>query len=283
MSRRRNSKSNDIVQELGETLVRVLVGIATLFIIYVVVLYKTNPAKYWYYFSIVAAVLVTILIVVFVLFLRKKKRWAELLKRIETSELEKEILSFIHSFGNEKTKDCWKYRSYIFDRDDMRDFAQILNEKGLSMREEKLCDVLEHYIDREKYRNISESIPKTPQSIGSLDGTDFELLLQRLYLAKGFQVQRIGGVGDQGGDLIANKAGDRLLIQAKRYTGSVPNAAVQQAFTAKTHHNCTSAAVVTTGEFTREAREVAKTTGVRLIGSKELKRDLMEYLKENWS
>ena len=117
-----------------------------------------------------------------------------------------------------------------------------------------------------------------------MNGSDFERLLYRLYEAMGYSVQLSGKVGDQGGDLIATKNQERILIQAKCYINStVGNSAVQEAVAARNYYDCNRAVVVTTSVFTREATELAKTNGVELVPKDMLQKLLLDYLKESWS
>ena len=100
----------------------------------------------------------------------------------------------------------------------------------------------------------------------------------------GYTVQLTGRTGDQGGDLVAIKESERLLIQAKCYKNmAVGNDAVQQAFAAKTLYDCNKSIVITTSDFTREAVELSKSTGVELTPKKRLQELLTQYLSENWN
>ena len=99
----------------------------------------------------------------------------------------------------------------------------------------------------------------------------------------GSTVQIIGKAGDQGGDLIINKDGQRTLVQAKRYKGNVPNAAVQEAVAAMKYYDCNRSVVATSSEFTSEAQELAKANNVELIDNTILSELTLNFLKENWS
>jgi HJR/Mrr/RecB family endonuclease len=130
---------------------------------------------------------------------------------------------------------------------------------------------------------VRESISLTPKQFNDFSGSDFENLLYRMFVAMGYAVQKIGKVGDQGGDLVANVSGQRILIQAKRYTGAVGNGAVQEAVAAQRFYDCNRAMVVTNSSFTREAIELAKVDDVELVGGGKLSEMLLQYLKESWS
>lgn len=78
----------------------------------------------------------------------------------------------------------------------------------------------------------------------------------------GWEAEVTKASGDQGIDVIASRGRFKVGIQCKYYKGSVPNKAVQEAYTGKSHYNLHGAAVVTTGTFTKSALEVANSTGV---------------------
>ena len=71
--------------------------------------------------------------------------------------------------------------------------------------------------------------------------------------------------GDQGIDIIAYKDGLKYGIQCKYYKGSVPNKAVQEAYSGSKYYNCNVAMVMTTGQFTKQAIELARALGVKLF------------------
>jgi len=76
--------------------------------------------------------------------------------------------------------------------------------------------------------------------------------------------------GDYGADLILIKDGQRIAVQAKRYVGSVGVSAVQEALSGQAYYQCDTAWVVTTGAFTTNALELAKKSGVKLIGRSDI-------------
>jgi HJR/Mrr/RecB family endonuclease len=115
-----------------------------------------------------------------------------------------------------------------------------------------------------------------------LSGGDFENLLVRLYESMGYIVQHPGGRGDQGGDLVLNKNGQRILVQAKRYSGDIGNAAVQQAVAAKKYYDCNRVMLIGSSNFTRQALDLASANEVELIGKREIQELLLSHLKEGW-
>jgi len=106
--------------------------------------------------------------------------------------------------------------------------------------------------------------------IDGMDPYDFELLLGMFYEAQGFHVIETPKSGDQGADVLLEKAGEKTVIQAKLYSGTVGNKAVQEAIAASSHFRCNFAAVVTNNYFTRSAKELAQSSTVTLVDRDEL-------------
>lgn len=98
-----------------------------------------------------------------------------------------------------------------------------------------------------------------------LTGEEFEAYVAQLLADAGFKrIELTRASGDQGVDVLAERGGARYAIQCKNYAGAVGNAAVQEAFAGAQFYGCDVAAVICPGEFTRAARELAASTGVRL-------------------
>lgn len=103
-----------------------------------------------------------------------------------------------------------------------------------------------------------------------LSPLEFEVWVAERFQEQGWNARTTAGSGDQGADVIATCGSLTIVVQCKLYSGSVGNKAVQEAFTAQTHYGATKSAVVTTGQFTPAAKQVANTTGVHLLHYTEL-------------
>lgn len=108
------------------------------------------------------------------------------------------------------------------------------------------------------------------EELDRLSGPEFESYLAGLFRAQGYTVELTPVSGDYGADLILVKNGQRIAVQAKRYAGSVGVAAVQEALSGQAYYQCDTAWVVTTGAFTTNAVELAKKSGVKLIGRSDI-------------
>lgn len=99
-----------------------------------------------------------------------------------------------------------------------------------------------------------------------MTGVEFEMFLARLLREHHFEnVRGTPVTGDQGADLLAERAGRKIVIQAKRYTGHVGNAAVQEVIAALSFYGGDEGWVITNSSFTPAARALAQKAGVRLI------------------
>lgn len=214
------------------------------------------------------------------------KHLQRLFDEIHQTGLDEYTANFIDRFGLEKrSKNTWSFRDSNFKWDRLDDFRKFIREKGVEVSLDEWDDtllILKHLIQAKEERLTRESIKATPQKFSTLSGKDFEKLLYRLFEKMGYSVQLTGKTGDQGGDLIANKNGERILIQAKRYENSVGNSAVQEAVAAQKFYNCTKAMVVTCSDFTAEAKSLAQANNVDLVGKKKLQELLLSSLGENW-
>ena len=282
MARRRRDDDNSIVGFIA--------GIILLYVLYVVSLYFTDRAAYWHQL-IYLVIFVIVVIAAMIAYRELAYRWREkrlnnLLSSLKQNGLEEYVKNFIDRFGAQKGKKTdWTYRGFSFDWERLKDFRKILNEKGMRLSTEKWDSVsilLRYYIQEKEERLTRESVSVLPQKFSTLSGSDFENLLYRLFGAMGYAVQKTGKTGDQGGDLIANMNGQRIVIQAKCYSSTVGNAAVQEAVAAQKFYDSNKVMVVTNSNFTKEAIELAKVNNVELVGGGKLSELLLQNLKESW-
>lgn len=104
----------------------------------------------------------------------------------------------------------------------------------------------------------------------AMSGEQFERFLVDVFAFLGYRVTHCGHSGDQGADLILELGELRIAVQAKCYSGSVGNAAVQEVFAAKAHYQCHRCVVITNSSFTAAARDLAASTGCLLIEGHQL-------------
>jgi restriction system protein len=101
---------------------------------------------------------------------------------------------------------------------------------------------------------------------------DFEYLVAEAYRRQGFEVDYSVGKGADGGvDLVLRKDGRKSLVQCKQWkTFSVGRPVLQQMFGIMNDQNADEVIVVTSGQFTVEAREFAQRNPIRLVDGPKL-------------
>jgi restriction system protein len=136
--------------------------------------------------------------------------------------------------------------------------------------------------EEEKRRRIEAMLhrDRVRDEINYMSGSEFERFMANVLRQKGYAVEETQATGDQGVDLIVpDLDGKRVVIQLKRWTGPVGNKAIQATFAGMAHYQADEGWIITTSTFTKSARELARSTSVRLIDGKELS-DWLEGLRE---
>ncbi|MFN3188455.1 MAG: restriction endonuclease [Candidatus Paceibacteria bacterium] len=298
MARRQYRKRNDSEDDLFS---RALASFTGLGLLYFFFTYITDRERFMYeatYYVLPAVAVMVIIFVSYLYYRRKKRRESkeegqERIEYIITSGFEPKMHFFIERFGKEGKGKGWQYRNYSFDWARIKDFRDELIKAGVHISAEGLKDIsglLKFFIDKKEKEYLAAGTGLVSSDAQfrlfselNKSGSDLELLVVRLYNAMGYFSKRVGGAGDQGADVIANKNGENVLIQVKSYTNSVNNVAVQQAEAAIKFYGCKRAVVVTNATFTTGARELARANNVELIDGELLKRLLQEHLGELWN
>jgi restriction endonuclease Mrr len=149
------------------------------------------------------------------------------------------------------------------------------DEEGREQARRWQAERQEQALQREaaKRRRIEAMLhpDRVRDEIHYMSGPDFERFMADLLRQKGYQVEETPLSGDQGVDLIVpDLDGKRVVIQLKRWTGPVGNNAIQATFAGMAHYQADEGWIITTSTFTKSARELARSTSVRLIDRDEL-------------
>ena len=111
-------------------------------------------------------------------------------------------------------------------------------------------------------------------SINTMDPTDFEKLIQRLFQNLGYDTSVTKRSHDGGVDLRGSATGfgrQKIIVQCKRYSGSVSVGHVRELLgVMSTQQEVSQGFLVTTGRFTKEAERLVAGQRVRLINGIEL-------------
>ncbi|WP_182914861.1 restriction endonuclease [Paenibacillus thiaminolyticus] len=108
------------------------------------------------------------------------------------------------------------------------------------------------------------------EDIDKMEGVQFEKYLGHLFRAQGYKTQVTKVAGDYGADLILQKDGKKIVVQAKRYTKNVGIKAVQEAQASIAHYRAGEAWVVSNSDYTAAAYDLAKSNKVKLINREAL-------------
>ncbi len=104
-----------------------------------------------------------------------------------------------------------------------------------------------------------------------LSPADFESLVASSLRRRGFQVEHVGGKGDEGLDVVARRGKDLVAVQCKRYNGTrVTPAAVREFLGALVPLNGARGVFITTSTFSSAARDYARAQKVELVDEETL-------------
>jgi restriction system protein len=107
---------------------------------------------------------------------------------------------------------------------------------------------------------------ETRQQLAALTPTEFEQWCAHRLRALGYTVRHVGSHGDHGIDLFAEKDGERVVVQCKRFTGrrTVGEPHLRDLYGAMHAEGAVRAIVITAGYFTEEARAWARGKPIEL-------------------
>lgn len=116
----------------------------------------------------------------------------------------------------------------------------------------------------EKLKVANDKIKYSLDDIDLMDGQEFENFIAELFSKMGFEAEITKATGDQGIDVIVSKNGTKIGIQAKCYSGTVGNNAVQEVVAGKNYYYLDKAMVITNSFFTDSARQLAQANSIIL-------------------
>ena len=158
------------------------------------------------------------------------------------------------------------YLNYVNRRDEL---IQLLNNKK---------EDFEYRIFEAKMKNKTQQ-NEDGYSIHDVDlmsGDEFEKFVAKIFSKMGYVSEVTKHTGDFGVDVIAEKDGMKIAIQAKCYAGSVSNSAVQEIVAGMKYYNCQRGVVVTNSTFTKAAIELARSNSIQLWDRKILEEKISE-------
>lgn len=186
-------------------------------------------------------------------------------------KVEEYINTFLEIFG----EDNQKYTP-LLERLLKEDEIQF-DGNDLSVKISKIAKKME--IDRFEKKIIDGNSQKVifVNNLDLITGYEFEYFLKELFEKMGYKVENTSLSNDQGADLIVIKFGDKISVQAKRYSGSVGNKAIQEVVASIKHYKADRGVVITTSSFTRQAVVLAESNNIELIDRKGLESLIEKY------
>jgi restriction endonuclease Mrr len=104
----------------------------------------------------------------------------------------------------------------------------------------------------------------------SLEPTEFERFVMRLFQQLGYDTELTGKSGDEGVDVIAVKGETRVIVQCKRYRKNVSPSAARDLYGAMHHYQATEAHLITTGTISQKTKEWCISKPIHLIDGEAL-------------
>ncbi|GAB6152948.1 hypothetical protein JCM17380_16980 [Desulfosporosinus burensis] len=149
-----------------------------------------------------------------------------------------------------------------------------LGQVLMYLGENEKVDKLRRFEEELLNSNITKKL--TISDIDLMSGLEFENFVARLFESMGFRTEVTKASGDQGIDVIAEKDGSKFGIQAKCYSSSVTNKAIQEVVAGINHYNLNKGIVITNNFFTESAAELAKTNNIILWDRNMLKEKIAD-------
>lgn len=134
-------------------------------------------------------------------------------------------------------------------------------------------------IDQARLRQLNEFLGHDrlyPQSLAladdlqKMEGIEFEHWVADLFRKAGFRVEVTQATGDHGVDLWANIGTDLVAVQCKRWDSTVGEPVLRDLYGAMTAAGAKAGYLVTTGTFTAQAHEFARSKTLILVDLSKL-------------
>lgn len=140
-------------------------------------------------------------------------------------------------------------------------------ENRLLENEKKREEIkLENEQKREDIRRANEKklLESGIDIVDKMSGETFEKFLLQHFTNQGYKGELTPTFGDYGADLVLEKDGRKVIVQAKRWKQTVDIKAVQEVVGAIKHYDADKGMVITNSVFTEAAYNLANSNGIEL-------------------
>lgn len=149
----------------------------------------------------------------------------------------------------------------------------LINRKNVLAAEELRFQLIEN-IDNTCLLDNKSLI--TIDDVDLMNGPEFETFVAELFTKLGYLSEVTLSTNDQGVDIIAKRKNLTLGIQAKCYSGTVGNRAVQEVVAGMLVYKCNKGLVITNNYFTHAAKKLAEVNNIVLWDRDILKQKIIE-------
>jgi len=172
-------------------------------------------------------------------------------------------------FGNEDTS-LWRRHIRTFLENQV---APELSAQSNIMDGALKAELETHVDNVVRTRLLDSGSSQSDPQIDAMTATalGYEQHCASILFRSGWTVHPTPATGDHGADVIAEKGGQRLVVQCKLYAKPVGNKAIQEVYSARPLYNCDHACVVAPAGFTAQAQRAAQSLSVRLLHHDELR------------
>ena len=189
---------------------------------------------------------------------KKQLKWA-IKGHATTLATKRRQLVVPDSYGNEDTKKWEAEKKYFIEH------VGLISDKHVTFGEAN--SLIEDAV-RTQIRRDKKDIRKL--SARNISPIEYEHQCASVLRGCGWNAVVTKSSGDQGVDILATMNGIKVVVQCKKYTSPVGNAAVQEVIAGKEFEDATHAVVVTNASFTTSARSLANKCNVLLLHDSEL-------------
>lgn len=123
----------------------------------------------------------------------------------------------------------------------------------------------------------------SPAVLNGMSWQEFEMLVGEVFRRGGYAVSQTGGGGADGGvDLVLKKDGEKFLVQCKQWRAfKVGVTTIRELYGVMAAEGATGGFVVTSGNFTQEAKAFAEGRNIDLIDGAALKAIIKEVQQQS--
>lgn len=143
-----------------------------------------------------------------------------------------------------------------------------------------LIAALGSFLKQRRQLNVFRAASVEPtHGVAALSWSQFEELVSELFRQRGYSVNHSGRAGPDGGvDIELKQGGETYLVQCKHWRArKVPVMTVRELYGAMTAAQAAGGFVITSGEFTADARKFAAGRNIELVDGKTLASFLSQH------